>query len=822
MLSGNEAVLVPWLERLFDRLPYRHAAIRGTPLGYVLALLLVGFAWLSRSWVGPAEIGLPLLTFFSASALATIALGIGPGLLAALVGGLVACYVYMPPYGQFSFEFAPANVASLLIYFVDEALIVLVVLALHRYFERYRANRELLNAILESTPDVIHVRDAQGRYRYVNAAAARRAGKRASEMLGTASLEAAWPVPPEETEKLGSLEYTMTTAAGERRTYLATRGPLCDAQGEQIGLFAIERDITALRRADEQLQMAAQVFQMSTEGIMVTDDRLRISAINPAFTRMTGYTAHEAIGQTPALLQSGRHDEDFYQSMWKQLEGQGHWEGEIWNRRKDGQLFLEWLSINALRDEQGRARQFIGVFRDITITRDAQSRMTWLATHDELTGLPNRTLLHDQLHRTVARAARGGKKLVMLLIDVDNFKIINDTLGLAAGDALLKQMASRLIATVREADLIARLGGDEFAILLEDAGEEAESVLATAHRLLDALSAPATLAGQECFPSACIGISLFPEDASDATELLQHADTALVRARAAGRNTLQFFSEEMGRHTRERLELESGLRRALIDRELYLEYQPQVDLHDRTLIGVEALVRWRQGERVIPPVHFIPLAEESHLIVEIGEWVIEEACRQLQSWKSLGLGELTVSVNIAARHFLQTNMVERVHAIVQTAGLSASQLCLEITEGAMQDADAASAKLRELHALGFATSVDDFGTGFSSLSHLKRFPLHELKIDRSFVSGIVEDKDDHAITSAIIAMADNLSLRVVAEGIETHDQLEELKSLGCRIGQGYLFSRPIPGKQIPDWLKAQNGIHLSRISSGESPEGCAS
>ncbi len=806
MLSENDAVRLPWLGRLFERLPRWQAAFQGGLPGYFLAMGLVWVAWLSREWIGPPEVGLPLLTFFSAAALATIVLGIGPGLMAALLGAALGAYAYMPPYGRFTFEFAFSNAASLLVYFIDEGLICLVVLAMRRHFEKYQANHELLNAILDSTPDVIHVRDTQGRFLYVNPAAARRSGRKAGDMPGTSELDAMWPLPADAYEAPVSQEYAMTTAAGERKIWLATRGPLRDAGGQCAGVFAIERDITALRRADEQMQMAAQVFQMSTEGIMVTDDRLRITMINPAFTRLTGYDVAEATGKTPALLQSGRHGEDFYHAMWQALETQGRWEGEIWNRRKNGQIFLEWLSISALRDAQGQVMQYIGVFRDITVVRDTQLRMTWLATHDELTALPNRTLLHDQLQRVVSRAERDGRKLAVLLVDIDNFKLINDSQGHVAGDELLQQVAARLKAGVRERDLLARLGGDEFVILLENPAESADDVMATVRRLLAEVARPCLLAGQEYFPSVCIGISMFPADAADAAELLRHADTALVRARAGGRNCFQFFSAEMAKNTRERLELERGLRRALLDRELYLEYQPQVDLQQRALVGLEALVRWRQDGRVIPPVHFIPLAEESHLIIEIGEWVIGEACRQLNEWKARGLGELTVSINIAARHFLQEDMVQRIHAIVQAAGIPPSQLCLEITEGAMQDADAASAKLRALHALGFATSVDDFGTGFSSLSHLKRFPLHELKIDRSFVSGIVEDKDDHAITSAIIAMADTLALRVVAEGIETTEQLDELRSLGCRIGQGYLFSRPIPGEQLPAWLAGQEGF----------------
>lgn len=807
-MYARHAISWPSLARLIDYLPRLHLRIHGTFAGYAWAVLLVGLGWLSRIWVGPAEVGLPLLTFYSAAALATLLLGIGPGIFAAILGAVVGSWQYMPPYGELSFSFAPGSITSNVIYFANEAMLCLAVLAMRRHFERYRANRELLGAIVESSQDAIQVIDQDGRFRFVNDAAAQRLGQAATHMQGQMACD--FISLDEPLTSISNLEYRLHCADGVERTYLSTRGPLRDAQRQHVGYYLIDRDITALRQADEHLRMSAQVFEMTLEGLMITDAEQQIIMVNPAFCRLTGYRREDVVGQRPRLMRSGRHGKDYYQQLRHALDIHGHWEGEIWNRRRDGQIALMWLSISTIRNASGELSHHIAVYREITVARDAQTRMTWLATHDELTGLGNRILLGDQLQQAVSRVTRHKQQLAVLLIDIDNFKFINDSLGHEIGDALLLQIAGRLRTCLRICDPLARMGGDEFAIILEDTDQE--RIHQTAQCIVTQLALPYLIGDNECYATASIGISLLPDDASTPAELLSHADSAMYRAKESGKSTYQFFSGDMVERSRQRLDLEHGLRRALARRELYLEYQPQVDLHSRELIGVEALLRWRHDGRNISPLEFIPVAEETHLIIDIGEWVLAETCRQLHLWETQGLPAITVSVNISTRHFLQPDMVSRLHNIVQEAGIAPSRICIEVTEGAMQDVDAALALLNDLSALGFATSVDDFGTGFSSLSHLKRLPLNELKIDRSFVNGIVDDHNDHAITSAIIAMAGKLELRVVAEGIETAAQLGELKNLGCGIGQGYLFSRPLPGDRLPPWLHAQSAATAASLN----------
>ena len=480
----------------------------------------------------------------------------------------------------------------------------------------------------------------------------------------------------------------------------------------------------------------------------------------------------------------------------------GKGEGEIWNRRKNGEIYLEWLSINAVKGAGNQVVNYVGVFRDITVARGSLERMDYLATHDELTSLPNRTLLNDRLRLAVNRAERAGKRLAVLFVDIDNFKLINDTLGHELGDYLLRQAAGRLKESVRAEDTVARMGGDEFVVLIEDGDKDV--VAHSAARILGRLSESYKVGDQECFASASIGISVYPDDGSEPGDLLRHADTAMYRAKEEGKNSFQFFSDEMAERSRNRLTIERGLRRAIQNRELFIEYQPQIELHSNRLVGAEALIRWRHDGKIVPPLAFIPVAEETSLIIDIGEWVVGEVCRQLRLWDESGVPKFTISVNISARHFLQADMVARISSIVHQAGIEPQRICLEITEGAMENVGSAMAMLTELEEFGFETSVDDFGTGFSSLSHLKRFPLRELKIDRSFVNGIVDDREDRAITSAIISMATNLDLRVVAEGVETPAQLAELKTLGCHIGQGYFFARPLPAEEFGKWMTARS------------------
>jgi two-component system CheB/CheR fusion protein len=438
------------------------------------------------------------------------------------------------------------------------------------------------------------------------------------------------------------------------------------------------------------------------------------------------------------------------------------------------------------------------MFSDITLVRESQHRVEFLATHDDLTGLPNRTLFNDRLRLALARASRSRENLAVLFLDLDNFKIINDTLGHEVGDKLLKQASARLIECVRTEDTVARLGGDEFVLLLE-ASERHEAAM-TAERLIRALSTSYLLGDRECFVSASIGISMFPEDANDPNGLMRNADAAMYRAKDQGKNAYQFFTSELAEQAHQRMGIEAGLRHAIERSELFLEYQPQVNLVSKAVVGVEALVRWRREGETVSPAVFIPIAEETQLIVAIDEWVIAEVCRQIVLWDKAGLPGVKVSVNLSARHFRKSDMVNEIIRIVTGHGVVPQRLCIEITEGVLMDAERAQRMLEELVEFGISVSVDDFGTGFSSLSYLKRFPIHELKIDRSFVDGIASDADDRAISSAIVALANNLGMSVVAEGVETGEQHAQLGVLGCDHGQGYWYARPMPADSFADWL----------------------
>ena len=579
---------------------------------------------------------------------------------------------------------------------------------------------------------------------------------------------------------------------------------------DQSLLYCASRDISDRKHAEEQLRLVAQVFDRAAEGVMITDEHQKILTVNDAFCAVTGYTRGDVIGNTPAILHSGKHTPDFYKRMWEDLQRSGWWQGEVWNRRKNGEPHLEWLSINAVRNDEGKIINCIGMFSDIAVIKESRQRMEFLATHDALTGLPNRAMFNDHLKLALARSARTGTHQALLFVDLDNFKMINDTLGHEEGDALLKQAADRLRACVRGMDTVARLGGDEFVALLE-IGDRDEAD-ASARRILEAFAPSFLLKAQECFITTSIGISLFPEDAPEAALLMRHADTAMYRAKERGKNAYMFFTADMAEHLSIRMFIENALRLAIPNGELFLEYQPLIDLGSNALVGVEALLRWRHQGKTIPPNDFIRIAEESGLIVDIEEWVMGEVCRQIRDWDQAGLPPFWVSLNLSARHFRRPDLFPRLTGVVALAGIPPRRLCLEITEGALMDMENSSRILHQLHDAGFRMSVDDFGTGFSSLSYLKRYPLHELKIDRSFVSGLAGNPDDRAITTAIIAMAHELGLQTVAEGVESVVQHEALNVLGCDIVQGYLYSKPLAAPLLTDWVLDRNGKNPARLA----------
>ncbi|MBZ0105479.1 MAG: EAL domain-containing protein [Sulfuricella denitrificans] len=604
-----------------------------------------------------------------------------------------------------------------------------------------------------------------------------------------------------------SADFRILLPDGRERTVHGYAETVRDSGDKVIRLSGTLQDITQRKQAEEKLRQAAAVFENTTEGVMITDANGRIVAVNRAFSDITGYSSEEVIGLTGASLKSGRQDEQFYASMWSAIRENGHWQGEIWNRRKNGDIYPEWLNISEVRDDRGKITHYVGVFSDISAMKESQSRLDHLAHHDPLTGLPNRLLLNARMEHALAHANRGNTQLAVLFLDLDRFKNINDTLGHPIGDLLLQEVAHRLNGCVREEDTVSRLGGDEFTILMEDL-EDSRFASKVAQKILDSLADKFVLQGHEVFVTCSIGISIFPADGSDITSLLKNADSALYRAKEQGRNNYQFYTEELTIRAMERLSMENNLRHALQRNELVVHYQPQVDLYNGQIIGMEALVRWQHpGIGLISPNAFIPLAEETGLIVPIGEWVLRTACAQLKAWMDAGLPKIRVGVNLSSRQFNQNDLDEVVAAALRDTGLPPDCLELELTERMiMQDAESTIAILHKLRAQGVQFSIDDFGTGYSSLSYLKRFPIDRIKIDQSFVREITSNSEDAAVSQAIISLSHSLNLKTVAEGVETAEQQEFLRSLQCDEIQGYHFSRPVPEQEMGRLLK--EGVKL--------------
>ncbi len=572
---------------------------------------------------------------------------------------------------------------------------------------------------------------------------------------------------------------------------------LRDAKATVQGYLGIASDISERRRMEHDLRIAAIAFE-SQAAIMVTDVNQRILRVNQAFTKLTGFSAAEAIGQTPGMLKSGRQDADFYAEMWRALSHTGHWQGEIWNRRKNGEIFPEWLTISGVRDGRGKVAHYVSTFSDISNLKVAESEIHHLAFYDPLTAMPNRRLLLNRLDQACATGKRSGQFGALLIIDIDHFKTLNDTLGHDVGDHLLVEVAHRLIACIREGDTAARQGGDEFVVMLEELGTDpagaAVQAEIVAEKIRLELARPYSLAGDtEYFRSASIGISLFYGQEKSIDILLKQADIALYKAKDAGRNAIRFFDCAMQTALDERAALEAGLRRALARNELVLYVQPQVDAV-RCLIGAEALLRWQPpGRSMVAPNDFIPLAEETGLIVPIGLWVLDRACAELRRWADdRRTKDLFLSVNVSARQFRQADFVAQVGDALARHGANPRLLKLELTESLLLDnVDEVVAKMQSLRDIGVRFSLDDFGTGYASLAYLKRFPFEQLKIDRSFIRDITVNDDDAAIVRAIIAMGNTLRLSVVAEGVEENSQHAYLVKHRCSLFQGYLFGRPM-------------------------------
>jgi diguanylate cyclase (GGDEF)-like protein/PAS domain S-box-containing protein len=574
-----------------------------------------------------------------------------------------------------------------------------------------------------------------------------------------------------------------------------------DTSGRPLISLGTVQDITQQREIEEKLRIAAIAFE-TQEAIVVTDAQARIVSVNRSFERLTGYTAAEAYGQNPRILQSGKHDAEFYANMWKSLREHGSWSGEMWDKRKDGSVYPKWATITTVRDEAGEITHYVAIFMDITERKRAEEEIHRLAYYDTLTQLPNRRLLMDRLDQAIGATHRSSHHGALLFMDLDNFKILNDTKGHDVGDLLLVEVAHRLRQCVRETDTVARLGGDEFVVLLQDLSSSeilaGNQVRVVGEKIIEAINAPFILKQHEHHTSPSIGVSLFHQRGVSADDLLKRADTAMYQAKAAGRNAMHFFEESMQTQLESRAALEKELRYALAKEELQLYFQLQVD-HQRRIIGAEVLLRWISPSRgFVSPAQFIPLAEETGLILPIGQWVLETACRQLKQWETAPEAHhLQLAVNVSARQFRQADFVRQVKETLEKTGANPALLKLELTESlVLVNVEDTIQKMNELKNLGVKFSMDDFGTGYSSLSYLKRLPLDQLKIDQSFVRDIVIDKSDAVIVKTIIDMSKNFGLEVIAEGVETEEQLEILLGNGCMAFQGYLFSKPVPSKEF--------------------------
>jgi diguanylate cyclase (GGDEF)-like protein/PAS domain S-box-containing protein len=677
--------------------------------------------------------------------------------------------------------------------------------------------QERLEVTLRSIGDGVISADHEGRVVFMNPVAEALTGWKLAEAKGR-SLRQVFPIINERTRAevecpvgralreghiIGLANHTLLIARdGTERPIADSAAPIRHADGRIFGAVLVFRDQTEERRTLDNLRLTASVYEHSLNAVMITDASRRIVAVNPAFTRITGYAAEEVIGKKPNILSSGRHDAAFYAAMWERIRETGQWQGEIWNRRKDGAIYPEELTIVAVKDEEGQVTHYIGIFHDLTQIKAQEEHLRHLAHHDPLTGLPNRALLADRLKVALAQAERSGRKLAVCYLDLDGFKPINDAHGHAIGDRLLIEISQRLAGAVRGGDTVARLGGDEFVLLLTNLvdAEECRGALA---RLLHLAAQPVHLEGRELSVTASIGVTLFPDDAADVDALLRHADQALYAAKEAGRNRFQFFDPRQAAAARTQRAFFEAVQTALARDEFVLYYQPKVDMRTGRLIGVEALIRWQHPERgLLSPAEFLPPLEGSELEIALGEWVIEAALSQIERWRASNL-EIKVAVNIAPAHLARADFITRLAQLVaRHPAAPPESLQLEVLESAALEDIAHVAAIIEAcrqHGVGFA--LDDFGTGYSSLTYLRRLPADLVKIDQSFVRDMLADPNDLAIVEGIIGLAEAFRIAALAEGVENEEIGAALIHLGCPLGQGYGIARPMPAEALPGWIE---------------------
>jgi diguanylate cyclase (GGDEF)-like protein/PAS domain S-box-containing protein len=682
-------------------------------------------------------------------------------------------------------------------------------------------SRGQMEALINTLPDPVWLKDMEGVFLTCNHAFERLLGAPASAIIGKTDYDffpaalADFFRQKDHEAILASTpninEEWVAVAGSEKRILLeTTKTSLPGVSGEPVGVLGIARDITERNRSEEYLHLMSKVFYNSGEAILITDADRRILAVNREFTKLTGYSEAEAIGKNPKFLSNGNTPRQVYQEMWDTLAESDFWQGELWDRRKTGEAFPKRLSISAVRDVEGKIVNYIGNFEDITQRKIAEDKIRYLAHHDALTGLPNRFSLHERMEQCIAFARRLDSSLAVMLIDLDHFKTINDTLGHNVGDQLLIQVAKRLQQSVRDSDIVARLGGDEFVVVLSRV-EKSTDVIDVAGKIVARVAAPYTIAGHELRTSPSVGVCIYPDDATEIGDLIKNADIAMYHAKAVGRRNYQFYTEKMREEVAQRVTVEHELESALKNGEFVLHYQPQIELDTGRVVGVEALVRWQHPVRgLIPPCNFIPLAEETKLIIPLGKWILEAACRQLKRWHEDGLSDLHVSVNLSAIQFQDNMLPELIRQALAQFGLHARYLHLEITESmAMHHPETGIVMMNTLADIGVKLAIDDFGTGYSSLAYLKIFPVNIIKIDRSFVKDIETDENDAAICEITMLLAQKLGMLVVAEGVETTAQRQFLSNLGCQWVQGYLFSKPLPADMIKEYITEFQPLRVS-------------
>jgi two-component system CheB/CheR fusion protein len=671
-------------------------------------------------------------------------------------------------------------------------------------------DRVLFQSMFDNSPSIMTAFDEQGRCLLANSAMLKFINRPTEQILGQTrqfwqnSIDAK-TLQEKDAEVIATgnptLEEELLSVNNQpKHHYISNRFPLRNKNGDIFGVGLVKTDITAIKEIEVRLQLAMQVFSQGSEGIIITDAQNKIISVNKAFERITGYKEKEVVGQNPSVFSSGKQDKTFYGRMWRDLFCHNEWEGEIYNRRKDGELYPQHLSISRVLDEEDNLTYYIAIFNDITHKKRIENEIHQLAFYDPLTGSPNRHLLRDRLDQAISVAHREKNQLCLIFLDLDRFKEVNDTLGHSAGDELLVEVAQRLKSCVRDQDTVCRFGGDEFILLLNDINEQ--TVIEKAQTILDSILKKYVIQNEALTLSASIGIAMYPNDGEDYATLLKNADTAMYNAKENGRNAFSFYHAQLDGSTLRRMAIENALRNAIENDELWLAFQPQICTTTKNLKGVEVLLRWNNAVLNHPsPDEFIPIAEATGLIVSIGEWVLKESLKQAKLWLDAGLEPFTIAVNISARQFWNENFSDFIHATLLETQVPPHLLELELTERVvMREPEAIIEIMNELSLLGVQISIDDFGTGYSSLNYLKRLPVTKLKIDQSFVRDIESDNDDGIIVLSIIQLAKALGKETIAEGVETVGQELFLFENGCDTIQGFLYAKPMTITTFESWL----------------------